>query len=169
MKYLSIHPADFNFFLIRLMYYCCHTHCRLLCYSFMLSSIPAFVEQMLLPYLDSHLIRRLLKDWENVNIIFSPFFSSFSPENVAWNGDLLEVGYWRVLLKTTLVGEWGKQDCAEGEAESFSQSHKELWRLDTILFSPNWGNEAALFYPHAGQSFGCNSSHWMQQASRKEM
>lgn len=159
MKYLSIHPAEFNFFLIWLTYYCCHTHCRLLCYSFVLSSIPAFVEQMLLPYLDSHLIHRFLKDWDNVNIIFSPFVSSFSPVNVAWNGDLLEVGP----LENNTCGGVREAGLCRRRSWKLQPIPQGALKLGHYFVGPKLRQWGCTFLPP------CWPVIWMQQASRKEM
>lgn len=79
------------------------------------------MEQIFSPYLVSPLSCQLLKDWNNISIIFSPsvltVLGRFPQETYSEVEICLQVNYWLVLLETALVREWGKQNWAEREGE----------------------------------------------------
>lgn len=67
------------------------------------------MEQIFSPYLVSPLSCQLLKDWNNISIIFSPsvltVLGRFPQEMYSEVEICLQVNYWLVLLETALVRE----------------------------------------------------------------
>jgi len=95
------------------------------------------MEQTFLSYLNSQLNCRLLKDWDTVYIIFSPFVLAVLghfPQEIYSEMEICMQVDWLVLLETTLVRERErKAELSRGRnwtvmkvQQRVSQSHKEL-------------------------------------------